>query len=265
MAGRGQGLRVRRAPRQGEPARPLRWPPSVDRLPCLLRARGTTYAEGGSYPERACVGCSFVADQVAHLAHLNARNTTLVFASRAPGRDPGPEGAPRMGAHPGTRSPTTSIPTSTSRSGTAPTPSSARTTRSSAPTSSAPAATSRWGTPGTTSTSPRSAAMRNGRTRGGSPANPAVRVVELPRRLHRGQVITPSREGRWRASALTGAGGLVLQQRHPSSSSSSYDAMNKDHHRTSTPFGTSSTSRREREHLQQLQHLRSKPTCGNGV
>src|SRR4029450_8958270 len=44
----------------------------------------TTYAEGGSYPERACVGCSFVADQVAHLAHLNARNTTLAFASRAP-------------------------------------------------------------------------------------------------------------------------------------------------------------------------------------
>ncbi|MGH3165823.1 MAG: DUF899 family protein [Trebonia sp.] len=26
----------------------------------------TTYAEGGSYPERACVGCSFGADQVAH-------------------------------------------------------------------------------------------------------------------------------------------------------------------------------------------------------
>ena len=49
----------------------------------------TTYAEGGSYPERACVGCSFVADQVAHPAHLNARNTTLAFASRAPaGRDP---------------------------------------------------------------------------------------------------------------------------------------------------------------------------------
>ena len=24
----------------------------------------TTYAEGGSYPERACVGCSMVADQV---------------------------------------------------------------------------------------------------------------------------------------------------------------------------------------------------------
>jgi predicted dithiol-disulfide oxidoreductase (DUF899 family) len=44
----------------------------------------TTYAEGGSYPERACVGCSFIADQIAHPAHLNARDTTLAFASRAP-------------------------------------------------------------------------------------------------------------------------------------------------------------------------------------
>jgi predicted dithiol-disulfide oxidoreductase (DUF899 family) len=44
----------------------------------------TVYAEGGAYPERACVGCSFVADQVAHPAHLNARETTLAFASRAP-------------------------------------------------------------------------------------------------------------------------------------------------------------------------------------
>ena len=44
----------------------------------------TTYAEGGAYPERACVGCSMVADQVAHPAHLNARDTTLVYVSRAP-------------------------------------------------------------------------------------------------------------------------------------------------------------------------------------
>jgi predicted dithiol-disulfide oxidoreductase (DUF899 family) len=36
------------------------------------------------FPEKGCPGCSFVADQVAHLAHLNARDTTLVFASRAP-------------------------------------------------------------------------------------------------------------------------------------------------------------------------------------
>jgi predicted dithiol-disulfide oxidoreductase (DUF899 family) len=36
------------------------------------------------WPEHGCPGCSFLADQVAHLAHLNARDTTLVFASRAP-------------------------------------------------------------------------------------------------------------------------------------------------------------------------------------
>src|SRR4029453_17484552 len=39
------------------------------------------------WPEHACIGCSMVADQVAHPAHLNARNTTLVFASRAPQKD----------------------------------------------------------------------------------------------------------------------------------------------------------------------------------
>jgi predicted dithiol-disulfide oxidoreductase (DUF899 family) len=39
------------------------------------------------WPEHACRGCSLVADQVAHLAHLNARNTTLAFASRAPQKD----------------------------------------------------------------------------------------------------------------------------------------------------------------------------------
>lgn len=47
----------------------------------------TTFAPGGSYPERACVGCSFVADQVAHPAHLNARDTSLAFVSRAPQAD----------------------------------------------------------------------------------------------------------------------------------------------------------------------------------
>src|SRR5438132_3834012 len=39
------------------------------------------------WPEHACIGCSMLADQVAHPAHLNARNTTLVFASRAPQAD----------------------------------------------------------------------------------------------------------------------------------------------------------------------------------
>jgi len=39
------------------------------------------------WPEHACPGCSLMADQVAHLAHLNARDTTLVFASRGPQAD----------------------------------------------------------------------------------------------------------------------------------------------------------------------------------
>jgi predicted dithiol-disulfide oxidoreductase (DUF899 family) len=39
------------------------------------------------WPEGGCRGCSFVADQVAHLAHLNARDTTLAFVSRAPQAD----------------------------------------------------------------------------------------------------------------------------------------------------------------------------------
>src|SRR3954452_16068034 len=40
-----------------------------------------------SFPESGCPGCSFLADQVADLAHLNARDTTLVFVSRAPQAD----------------------------------------------------------------------------------------------------------------------------------------------------------------------------------
>jgi predicted dithiol-disulfide oxidoreductase (DUF899 family) len=39
------------------------------------------------WPERGCGGCSFLADQVAHLAHLNARDTTRAFVSRAPQPD----------------------------------------------------------------------------------------------------------------------------------------------------------------------------------
>jgi predicted dithiol-disulfide oxidoreductase (DUF899 family) len=39
------------------------------------------------WPEHGCRGCSFMADQVGHLAHLNARDTTLVHVSRAPQGD----------------------------------------------------------------------------------------------------------------------------------------------------------------------------------
>jgi predicted dithiol-disulfide oxidoreductase (DUF899 family) len=47
------------------------------------------FFEPGVYgwPEHACRGCSLGADQVAHLAHLNARDTTLAYASRAPQAD----------------------------------------------------------------------------------------------------------------------------------------------------------------------------------
>jgi predicted dithiol-disulfide oxidoreductase (DUF899 family) len=39
------------------------------------------------WPEHGCVGCSFMADHVPNLAHLNARDTTLAYASRAPQAD----------------------------------------------------------------------------------------------------------------------------------------------------------------------------------
>jgi len=43
------------------------------------------FFEPGVYgwPEHACRGCSMIADHVGNLAHLNARDTTLVFVSRA--------------------------------------------------------------------------------------------------------------------------------------------------------------------------------------
>jgi predicted dithiol-disulfide oxidoreductase (DUF899 family) len=39
------------------------------------------------WPEHACVGCSLMADHVSSLAHLNARDTTFVYASPAPPAD----------------------------------------------------------------------------------------------------------------------------------------------------------------------------------
>jgi predicted dithiol-disulfide oxidoreductase (DUF899 family) len=38
----------------------------------------------GGWPDAGCPGCSFVVDQIAHLAHLHARDTSLVLVSRAP-------------------------------------------------------------------------------------------------------------------------------------------------------------------------------------
>jgi predicted dithiol-disulfide oxidoreductase (DUF899 family) len=47
------------------------------------------FAEPGvvGWPDRACSGCSMVADQVAPVAHLNVRDTTLAFVSRGPQPD----------------------------------------------------------------------------------------------------------------------------------------------------------------------------------
>jgi predicted dithiol-disulfide oxidoreductase (DUF899 family) len=39
------------------------------------------------WPEKGCEGCTMMAEQDAHPAHLNARNTTLAYMSRAPQAD----------------------------------------------------------------------------------------------------------------------------------------------------------------------------------
>ncbi len=51
------------------------------------------------WPEHACTGCSMVADQVAHVAHLNARDTTSrVRLARTAGRHRSPPGADGLGS-----------------------------------------------------------------------------------------------------------------------------------------------------------------------
>ena len=104
------------------------------------------------WPEHACIGCSLGADQVAHLAHLNARDTTLVYASRAQQADIARLKA-RMGWEmPWYTSPTASTRISALMNGTATTRSSATASACSAPTLSMVAATRRWVPPGATST-----------------------------------------------------------------------------------------------------------------
>jgi predicted dithiol-disulfide oxidoreductase (DUF899 family) len=118
------------------------------------------------WPEHACRGCSLGADQVAHLAHLNARDTTLAWASRAPQKDIVRLKA-RMGWEMrGTPSLTPSTKILAWTSGTATMYSSAITTvRSSAHTSSTTAATRQWGAPGAISISRLSAVRKPGRIR----------------------------------------------------------------------------------------------------
>ena len=129
--------------RPGEPARPVRGAPPADRLPLLLRARRGRLARA-RLPRLLVHGRPGRAPRAPQRPRHDAR-----LVSRAPQADIERLKA-RMGWDDprGTRSPTTSTPTSASTSGTAPTPSSATATRSSAPTSSTAAATRRWAAPG---------------------------------------------------------------------------------------------------------------------
>jgi predicted dithiol-disulfide oxidoreductase (DUF899 family) len=130
------------------------------------------------WPEHACRGCSLGADQVAHLAHLNARGTTLAYASRAPQAD-----IARLKARMGWEMPWYTINDGFDADfgvdrWHATTCSSATASGCSGHTSSTPVATKRWGLSGVTSTSRRSAVRRLGRTR--------QRVTPRPRRISGG-------------------------------------------------------------------------------
>ena len=104
------------------------------------------------WPDHACRGCSLGADQVSHLAHLNARDTTLVYASRAPQAD-----IARLKARMGWEMPVVHHHRQLRRRlrrGRMARPQRLHPRRrpaSSAPTSSTPAATRRWGPSGATS------------------------------------------------------------------------------------------------------------------
>jgi predicted dithiol-disulfide oxidoreductase (DUF899 family) len=115
------------------------------------------------WPDHACRGCSLGADQVSHLAHLNARDTALVYVTRAPQAD-----VARLKARMGWEMPWyTTTDTFDSDfgvdSGTAIMCSSVTATGCSVHILSTAAATRRWGPPGVTSTSPRLAVRKLGR------------------------------------------------------------------------------------------------------
>ena len=61
-----------------EPVGPVRWPFAARPLPFHVRA------EDRGWPEKGCVGCSFVADQISHLDHIHARDITFAMVSVAP-------------------------------------------------------------------------------------------------------------------------------------------------------------------------------------
>ena len=93
--GRGEGVRVRRAQRQGEPARPVRRPPSADRLPRLLRARRVRLA-------RPCLPRLLDGGRPGRPSRPSQRprHHARVRLARAAGGHRAPEGADGMGDDP---------------------------------------------------------------------------------------------------------------------------------------------------------------------
>ena len=107
--GRREGVRVRGPGRPGEPARPVRGAPPADRLPLLLRARRGRLA-------RARLPRLLVRRRPGRppRAPERPRHHARVRLARAAGGHRALEGADGLGASRGTRSPTTSTPTSAS-------------------------------------------------------------------------------------------------------------------------------------------------------
>ena len=123
------------------------------------------------WPEHACPGCSMLADQVAHPAHLNARDTTLVFVSRGPQAEHRPaEGQDGLG-HPVVHDHRRfRLRLRRGRMARHQRLHSRRRRTSSAPTSSTTVATRRWAGRGAISTSRRSDGRRVGGLPRGLPA-----------------------------------------------------------------------------------------------
>ena len=82
---RGEGLPFRGTRWAGESGGPVRGPQAVDCLPCFLcTGRHHLSGVGRRIPGAGLRRLLLGADQVAHPARLNARDTTLVYVSRAP-------------------------------------------------------------------------------------------------------------------------------------------------------------------------------------
>ena len=76
-------LKVRRARRHDKPARMF----AGQRQLVIYRAFFEPGVHG--WPDHTCIGCSLGADQVGHLAHLNARHGARLCLARTAGRHSG--------------------------------------------------------------------------------------------------------------------------------------------------------------------------------